>query len=248
MVNVVALQNAGTPLYMYGPPWPIRINHSYPVIMATPPSSPSQADAASISSSATEELLSEANRLAEIFENIDGWVGSVDTMSAGVIINRTTDKTFIGRNVSKEFYSIMYDGDDEILPFAMDEKMAILSSIAKASDLYHRFKFIVQYLETPGRMNEPIQTFIQAISQDVTTSPHWQIPSTDSEVFSLNAIFLVFRHYLIISISSNGPGIPFGMSSVFPLQPIVKPLPSRDKLRVCSLKYPSTPCKRLRFQ
>ena len=69
-----------------------------------------------LSSSATDE----ADRLAENFENIDGWVGSVDKMSAGVIINRAIDKRTIGRNVSKEFYSIMYDGYDEILPFGMD--------------------------------------------------------------------------------------------------------------------------------
>ena len=147
------------------------------------PSSPSQAGAASVSSSGTEELLSEADsdRLAEVFEGIDSWVGSADKMTTGVFINRSTDQTSVRRDVSKAFYSIMYDGDDETLPLGMDGKMAILSAVAKASDLYHRFKFIVRYLETPGQKNEPIRTFIQAIREDVTTKPHWQFPSTDSE-------------------------------------------------------------------
>ena len=121
-----------------------------------------------------------------------------------------------------------------MMRYSLSEWMAILSSIAKASDLYHRFKFIVQYLETPDQIR-----FGPLSRRLVTTSPHWQIPSTE-EVFSFNAIFLV-RHYLTVSISSNGPGIPFGMSSVSPLQPIVKPLPSRDKLRVCSSSLSSAP-------
>ena len=132
-----------------------------------------------------------ADRLAQVFQNIDTWFinPNFDFITA-FSDNHSKDGTFVGGDVSKEFFRILFNGgSDEKLPRQTDCSISLLACRFKASDLYHQFKFMVGHLEA-DRGREPIGSFIQGIKQDVDAGPHWQI-SPEEEVNSLDAIFLL---------------------------------------------------------
>lgn len=75
----------------------------------------------------------------------------------------------------------MFDSGHDKLPSRVDSTIALSSTFSLASDLYHRYKFLVNYLEA-GKGINPVQTFIQEIRQDTIARPHWQI-SPSEEVY-----------------------------------------------------------------
>ena len=105
-----------------------------------------------------------------MFETIDSLVGLRDFNR--LADNYSIDKTYVGRDASKEFYRVLFDGDDDKLPFSVDSMLALLCTFTKASHLYYRFKFLIDYLEA-GKGTEPIQVFMKAIR----SIPQWQIPA-----------------------------------------------------------------------
>jgi hypothetical protein len=118
--------------------------------------------------------------VAEIFADIDAWVGHPDRVAAGMANNPSIDGTYVGLEVSQAFMSIMFDGDDDLLPNRLDCLIAWSSTLTKASDLYHRCKFLVRYLED-GKGTNKIRDFLQEIREDNEVSPYWPT-SKESEV------------------------------------------------------------------
>src|SRR5260221_5792176 len=101
--------------------------------------------------------VSEADRLAEIFEDLDTCANSGGGLAA-ILDNHSRDRTYTGRHVSKEFNSIIFDNDDDKLPSKMDSVIAMTSGFEKASNLYHRYKFLIGYLEA-GKGTNPIEKY-----------------------------------------------------------------------------------------
>jgi len=134
----------------------------------------------------------DADRLAQVFQNIDSWLGdpNFDFVTA-FTVNQSKDGTFVGGNVSREFFRILFNpgGSGDKLPRQTDCGIALLACRFKASDLYHQFRFMVSYLEA-NKGRKTIRSFIQAIKQDPNAGPRWQI-SPEEEVYSLDSIFLL---------------------------------------------------------
>ena len=105
----------------------------------------------------------------------------------------------MGHDVSKEFYNVMYAGDNGKFPTIVGLRIAIFFTFIKASDLYHRVKFLVKYLEEVEGIL-PIQSFIQAIKQDINAGPHWPEQISFSEEVYSDTTFLRHDH-LIVSTS-----------------------------------------------
>ncbi len=138
----------------------------------------------------------EADRaIAEIFDEVDTWRGKV--WSTKMAANYSRFKSYLEPNVSREFCSVMLDKskDPKVLPLHVECGIAAILGEIKASDLYYRFDFLLRYLEAhPDNKTKPIQTFIEAIQQDVKTRRHWPI-STEEEVGSQS-----FPSFIIISL------------------------------------------------
>lgn len=178
--------------------------------------------------------LSEADRLAQIFEDIDSCADSGGGLSA-ILDNHSRDRTYTGRHVSKEFNGIIFDNDDDKLPSKMDSVIAMTSGFQKASNLYYRYKFLIGYLEA-GKGTNPTEKFIQEIRQDIEVSPHWQISPT-KEVY-IPHLSLYNPRALILSTSSSRFGTHFGMFSISPPKLTSKPTTSKDKSTASSLPNP----------
>jgi len=124
---------------------------------------------------------SETDSLADVFQDINTWAGDPNTAADGLASNFSEDRTYVGSEVSKAFKSIMFDGDNDLLPNRVDNVIAWSSISTKALDLYYRYKFLVGYLEA-DKGTEKIADFIREIKADDETSPHWKISSKESEV------------------------------------------------------------------
>ena len=145
--------------------------------------------------------------------------------------NREKDGTFVELDVSRVSCLILF-GDDERVYQQKNAQIALLAEHSKASDVYHQFKFMVNYLEA-RRGSEPIRTFIQAIKQDINFKTHWQV-SEKEEVYSL--IIISFLHdYLIVSASLSMLGTHSGMFLISTPKLTATPAPSKDKLTFFSL-------------
>jgi hypothetical protein len=124
--------------------------------------------------------------IATIFQDIDTWAGDHNTAMIKIFTNPSIDRTYVGLDVSMAFRSVLFERDDKLdrLPDRLDNFIAWSCISTKASDLYHRSKFLIDYLERPGRLGtERVEEFIQEIKRDINASPHRQISSSeDSEV------------------------------------------------------------------
>ena len=176
-----------------------------------------------------------------MFETIDSSAGLLDLNR--LTANYLIDQTYMGRDVSKEFYQIMFVGDIGTLPSRIDCAIAMNCMFTKASHFYHRFKFLIDYLEA-GKGMEPIQGFMKAIR----SIPQWQIPANE-EVCRRNEC-LILTDYLIFLPSSCPLGRPYGMFSAFLLilRSTFKLTTSKDKSTSFFLYSPRKPGRRLRSQ
>jgi hypothetical protein len=89
----------------------------------------------------------------------------------------------------------------EVLPFNAECRIVAVLDEIKPSDLYYRFKFLLGYLEAhQDNKTKPIQTFIEAIQQDVKARQHWPVSTGKEVVSQLFPSFIIISLFLLVQI------------------------------------------------